>query len=400
MKAVLLDEIFDNLETVCSKVRHLRNLLLKSKNPLIFTGAGISTFAGIADYRSSYKTSLKTGPGLWETAENREKFQGNPVIKPAIECFPTRTHMIIKTLLAKKLISHIITQNVDNLHLRSGVPEEKLIELHGNICKEFCESCSKTFYRDFYVKPPKTSSSEEVFTKRSCGNCGNKLRKTLVNFGEKIQKEKIVKAFEWIHESDLCICVGSSLKVNPASRIPREFSANPDKHLVIINLQSTYFEKLAKLNIYGYCDQIFENFAQELGISSEIEEFAVRKSLVFQFFMEDSAIKMRVVGKIPGDLSKNFTIIQEIDVKSENSHDFFRKYSEEDDYEFIFPKNIEKVRVCVKFFGNFLEPNAEFLFDLMEISKKPTKIFAYEMVLDDFLREWSKKVIELEALSC
>ena len=115
MKALLLDEIIDDLPTLLPKIKTLVSLLKSSKNPIIFTGAGVSTSAGVPDYRSSYKTLLKTGPGVWESEENKKKYNGIPVIKAAIETYPTKSHMAMKSLIDKGIVSQIITQNVDIL---------------------------------------------------------------------------------------------------------------------------------------------------------------------------------------------------------------------------------------------------------------------------------------------
>ena len=71
MKALMLEEIIDDISTLLPKVKHLISLMKSSRNPMVFTGAGISTSAGVPDYRSSYKTLLKTGPGVWESEESR-----------------------------------------------------------------------------------------------------------------------------------------------------------------------------------------------------------------------------------------------------------------------------------------------------------------------------------------
>lgn len=391
MKTVLFDEIFDSLEILLPKIKTLVEFVKTSKNPVFFTGAGISTFAGIPDYRSSFKTTLKTGPGLWESEENRLKYTGNTIIKPAIECYPTKTHMAIKTLLRKQLISHVITQNVDNLHLRSGISEENLIELHGNICKEFCEKCEKMFYRDYYVKNPKTTDSSEIYTLRHCPYCSSQLRKTLVNFGEKIPKEKLLKAYKWIHESDLCVCLGSSLKVNPASKIPKEFLQNKNKKLAIINLQPTMYEKMAHINLYGYCDDIMSLFMKQLNI--EIDPFKIRKILIFNFSMEEESLRMKIEGKIPDDPTKEFFNIQEIEVSGIENQECFKKKDEEF-YEFLLMKNILNFKVCIKFYGNLLEPNAEISFNLKSKKMEMGAKFGYELILDEFLKIWEIKEFE------
>ena len=388
MKALMLEEIIDDISTLLPKVKHLISLMKSSRNPMVFTGAGISTSAGVPDYRSSYKTLLKTGPGVWESEENRQKFDRIPIIKPAIETCPTKTHMALKTLLDAGFISHIITQNVDNLHLKSGINDENLIELHGNICKEYCEKCRTIFYRDFYVKPPKISDPLEVYTSRNCHYCQGKLRKTLVNFGEKVPEEKIMKSYELIKKSDLCLCFGTSFRVNPAGKIPKMFTKENGKKLGIVNLQKTFFEENADAVIHGFCDDVFEVIMRELGLT--IDEFHIKKTVVVEFVKEKDGVRMKVQGKIPGNVQKDYYNLQEIEVLDLTNKEFFKRKAEEDIMEVTFKKNLKDVRICVKFFGNSLEPNAELTVNLNEkVWAGDTLKLGYDLKLDDFLKEWS-----------
>ena len=68
-------EYFDSPEELDNKVTMLAEMIINSQHFVAFTGAGISTAAGVPDYRSGYNTVLETGPGCWETAANKAKFQ-------------------------------------------------------------------------------------------------------------------------------------------------------------------------------------------------------------------------------------------------------------------------------------------------------------------------------------
>ena len=389
MKALLLDEIIDDLPTLLPKIKTLVSLLKSSKNPIIFTGAGVSTSAGVPDYRSSYKTLLKTGPGVWESEENKKKYNGIPVIKAAIETYPTKSHMAMKSLIDKGIVSQIITQNVDNLHLRSGINEDKIIELHGNICKEFCEKCQKVFYRDFYVKTPKFSDPLNVYTSRNCNFCQGKLRKTLVHFGEKVPEEKLNKCYDIIKNSDFCLCFGTSFRVNPAGKIPKIFTKEKGKKLGIVNLQKTFFEDQANLVINGYCDDVCEAMMREMGI--EIEEFQVRKTFVLDFFQEDDKIVMKIQGKLPGEINKDFYNLQEIEISELPDNQFIKKKSDDGSLEsVILPKKLKSFKLCVKFFGNSFEPNAVIKLNLENVKWNGNSLkMVYDLKLENFLKEWS-----------
>ena len=68
-------EFFDTPQELDEKVNLLAEMIVCAKSVVFFTGAGISTACGIPDYRSGFGTKLKTGPGCWETAANKKKFQ-------------------------------------------------------------------------------------------------------------------------------------------------------------------------------------------------------------------------------------------------------------------------------------------------------------------------------------
>lgn len=115
------------------------------------TGAGISTFAGIPDFRSSKNTILETGPGNYEQSDEekqKRKFLISHLVQTAI---PTKSHMAIKALFDNGYISNVISQNTDGLHFKSGIPFSNLIEFHGNVFYEFCPNCGASYIRDFRV---------------------------------------------------------------------------------------------------------------------------------------------------------------------------------------------------------------------------------------------------------
>ena len=110
---------------------------------MAFTGAGISTAAGIPDFRSGYDTVLETGPGAWEKAALKAKVEKKVVTKPIQKALPTSTHMAFVALLEQNLLKFIISQNVDGLHRKSGVTQDKIAELHGNTNLEICTVCQR-----------------------------------------------------------------------------------------------------------------------------------------------------------------------------------------------------------------------------------------------------------------
>src|SRR5690349_19885087 len=133
-------EYFDDEEELEEKCTYLAELIKNSKHFVAFTGAGISTSAGIPDYRSGINTVLPSGPGAWE------KLANDPNAKPidhkikALSSIPTKTHMSLVKLQQLGMLKFLISQNTDGLHRKSGFPGKCLSEIHGNGNLEICKN--------------------------------------------------------------------------------------------------------------------------------------------------------------------------------------------------------------------------------------------------------------------
>ena len=134
-------EFFDDPKTLQTKIRRLAALIKASKHFCAFTGAGISTAAGIADFRSGINTALDTGAGAWAKKAAVQTGKRAQIKKAkrrtrVIKAIPTQAHMALVSLMtsAPQFLKHVISQNTDGLHRRSGIPVDQLSELHGNRC--------------------------------------------------------------------------------------------------------------------------------------------------------------------------------------------------------------------------------------------------------------------------
>lgn len=126
-------------------------------NTVFLTGAGISTSAGVADFR---------GPnGVW-TAEKAGK--PPPPSADFDQAVPTTTHMALAALVGAGYAKLVVSQNVDGLHLRSGIARDKLSEIHGNIFMEKCEKCGKEQFREFDVGGMSFQPTGRVCDAKSC----------------------------------------------------------------------------------------------------------------------------------------------------------------------------------------------------------------------------------------
>jgi NAD-dependent SIR2 family protein deacetylase len=206
------------------RIQTLAQWLYESRYPVVFTGAGISTESGLPDFR---------GPdGLWTRQDKGLPPRPTAVAWDSVE--PNAGHLAVMALQRLGKLKFLISQNVDNLHLKSGIKPELLAELHGNITKLRCKKCGK-----------QVSRSEAI---ESC-RCGGKLVKSVVDFGESLPEKDLRLSFEHSRKSDLFVVVGSSLVVTPAADMPREALLSGAK-LVIVNQGKTPFDHRASLRFY------------------------------------------------------------------------------------------------------------------------------------------------------
>lgn len=245
----LLDEIKDN--DFIDKVYRLRELLYESKYCVIYTGAGISTNAGIPDYR---------GPnGVWTKRKNNDMSwmkMDDILYNNSIK--PSDGHYIISNLVKCNKVKSVISTNIDGLHVVSGLDRQlNLIELHGNKYVEECRTCLKEYYRD---KPITDIKSLNHYTGNKCIECNKELTNNILNFGEgylevpsfELQYDR---AFVEMCRADLVIVIGSSLLVPSACDLV-DYVVEHGGKLVIVNKQKTPKDHMAELVIHGDCDEV------------------------------------------------------------------------------------------------------------------------------------------------
>jgi NAD-dependent SIR2 family protein deacetylase len=206
------------------RIKALAQRLYEARHLVIFTGAGISTESGLPDFR---------GPdGMWT---RRDKgLPPKPMIRSWDSVEPNSGHIAIVQLQNMGKLAYLISQNVDNLHLKSGIHPELLAELHGNITKLRCTRCSK--------RVDKSSGLA------AC-SCGGRLVSSVVNFGEPLPAQDLRLSFEHSRKCDLFVVVGSSLVVTPAADMPLE-ALRAGAKLVIINKGETPFDRHAHLRFH------------------------------------------------------------------------------------------------------------------------------------------------------
>ncbi|KAL8142167.1 hypothetical protein V2J09_015199 [Rumex salicifolius] len=238
-----MTEFFDPSHILRNKIEQLAMMIKQSKHLVVFTGAGISTSCGIPDFR---------GPkGIW-TLQREGKALPEASL-PFHLARPSVTHMALVELEKASILKFVISQNIDGLHLRSGLPRDKLAELHGDSFMEVCSSCGAEYVRDFEVE---TIGLKE--TSRRCSDlaCNAKLKDTVLDWEDALPPKEMNPAEKHCKMADLVLCLGTSLQITPACNLPLK-CLNGGGKIVIVNLQSTPKDKKASLVIHGLVDQTF-----------------------------------------------------------------------------------------------------------------------------------------------
>lgn len=229
--------------------QELKRAIDMAHRVVVFTGAGVSTESGIPDFRSPGGIWTKLTPIMFDdyvrSAELRaeawrRKFEIDSTIEQAE---PNKGHMAIAKLIDMGKATHVITQNIDNLHQDSGVPDDKIIELHGNGTYAKCLSCSWRYELD-EIK----AAFEASGVAPDCKMCGGIVKSATISFGQAMPEEEMRRAEEATLACDLFIAVGSSLQVFPAAGFPILAKRNGSQ-LVILNRDPTDLDEYADLVI-------------------------------------------------------------------------------------------------------------------------------------------------------
>ncbi|XP_019447065.1 PREDICTED: NAD-dependent protein deacetylase SRT1 [Lupinus angustifolius] len=245
-------EHFDPSHVLREKIEQLAVMIKKSKHLVVFTGAGISTSCGIPDFR---------GPkGIWTL--QREGKALPEISLPFHRAVPSLTHMALVELEKAGILKFVISQNVDGLHLRSGIPREKLAELHGNSFMETCLSCGAEYFRDFEVE---TIGLKETSRRCSDAKCGAKLKDTVLDWEDALPSKEMDPAEKHCKQADIVLCLGTSLQITPACNLPLKALRGGGK-VVIVNLQKTPKDKKASLVIHGLADKVIAGVMDQLNL--------------------------------------------------------------------------------------------------------------------------------------
>ncbi|WP_093850416.1 SIR2 family NAD-dependent protein deacylase [Streptomyces pini] len=219
------------------------------RRPLValLSGAGISTDSGIPDYR---------GPnGVWRKDPEAEKlvtydhYMNDPEIRrrswrmrlesPALRAGPNAAHEAVTRLERSGVPVRVITQNVDGLHQMAGMPERKVLELHGTARAVVCTGCHARSEMERALERVRAGVADP-----ECLRCGGILKSATVMFGEALDPQVLGEALAVAKACEVFVAVGTSLQVQPAASLAG-IAAEHGARLVIVNAEPTPYDPLA-----------------------------------------------------------------------------------------------------------------------------------------------------------
>ena len=237
------------MATERNTIEQLAELIRRSSNIVVFTGAGISTESGIPDFRSpggvwdrmppiyfdSFMSSAEMRKEAW-----RRRFAMEEMF---VGAKPNAGHLAVAELARRGKVSQVITQNIDNLHQASGVPAERIVELHGNTTYATCLVCSSR-----YEIAPLKACFDRDGEIPACRLCGGLVKAATISFGQPMPEAAMQRAQDATLACDLFLVAGSSLVVYPAAGFPL-LAKQTGARLVILNRTPTDQDEHADLVI-------------------------------------------------------------------------------------------------------------------------------------------------------
>ena len=239
------------------EIERLAGLILEAERTVVFTGAGVSTESGIPDFRSP--------GGIWSRYDPEDftiqRFLSSPDARKAFwqaatqggllaEAEPNPAHYAIAELHGLGRLDCVITQNVDNLHQKAGVPEDRVLELHGNMRRVVCMGCGSRF-----PMPDMVQKVKEGMESPDCPRCHGILKPDAVLFGEALPLVTLREATHRAQKCDLCLVIGSTLVIYPAAYVPA-YAREAGAKLAIVNLTATPLDHDATVCIRGKAGEI------------------------------------------------------------------------------------------------------------------------------------------------
>ena len=233
-----------------NKYKEIIKLITTSNKITVLTGAGISTESGLPDFRSKDGFWTKNKPIQFQDYLDNEEQQrlswsrNIELHKILKKIKPNIGHTFVEKIInLNDKENYLITQNIDGLHQRSGVPEDKIIEIHGNAIESKCLNCGeKADILDFHA----AIKANDPLPK--CFYCGGIVKVATISFGQPMNENDMLRTSNLSSQCNLMIVMGSSLSVMPAGQIPN-LAIQSGAKLVILNREETIYDSMADIVI-------------------------------------------------------------------------------------------------------------------------------------------------------
>jgi NAD-dependent histone deacetylase SIR2 len=249
----------------------------RPKKIVVMSGAGISTSAGIPDFRSPgtglYANLARLNLPYAEAVFDISYFKRNPEPFYALaqELYPgkfkpTITHAFIALLHKKGLLLKAFTQNIDCLEREAGVPDDLIVEAHGSFATQRCIECKK----EFPAKKMLELIEKKEVPRCKDGRCGGLVKPDIVFFGEALPS-KFFDNRDAPSLADLVIIMGTSLTVHPFAGLPQLASWNTPRVLINLEQVGAIGSRPDDVLLLGDCDAGVRKLAEALGWLKELE---------------------------------------------------------------------------------------------------------------------------------
>ena len=228
-----------------------RELIAGASRIVGFTGAGISTESGVPDFRSpdgvwARNRTVEFHEFVSSEAGRVEYWRQKAAAWPAMrEAKPNAGHRAFVELHRQGRLLALLTQNIERLHQRSGLPADTVLELHGTTTEAVCLTCGGRITSDEACRRIKAGELAP-----RCRACGGLLKPATISFGQAMPLDVMARAHEAAETCDLLLAVGSSLVVEPAASIPRVAKA-AGARLIIVNREPTPLDGIADAVVRG-----------------------------------------------------------------------------------------------------------------------------------------------------
>ena len=246
------------LDEVNGDVARAAALLHPARRVVVLSGAGISTDSGIPDFRGPQGVWTRN-PAAERTSTLRDYLEDpevrrlawrNRLEHPAWGARPNAGHLAVVDLERQGRLRAVLTQNIDELHQRSGLPDGCVVELHGSMHRVLCWSCGWTGPMGEALERVRAGDPDP-----HCEACGGILKSTTISFGQALDPAVLARADEAARGADLLIAVGTTLGVHPAAGyLP--VAKRAGAAVVIVNGEPTAMDHLADAVVRGSISEV------------------------------------------------------------------------------------------------------------------------------------------------